>query len=313
MRRLILAVAAATALLAGLLAAPASATYVGNEGQLAFVRANQIYTVASTGGTVKKLTSAAKNYRPKWSPDGKRIAYIHETAGGARDVWLMKANGTGKTQVTHVGDVSAAAVWSPDGKSLAFGAGGDTGFASLHKIKSTAPFGSPTLLRGYYTGCEGCDGESPANKHAIDVDRFLAWSADGSRIAIFNHADAQLDDALYIYNVDSGEAAQFYATGGECCGFLEWSDLAWGTDGAFGYGEVNTGDFDGSDPYVKIVYPGFASAEGDRSPAPSPTNAHLAFTNTTSGTPRIYVATIHGAGRHRVVTNGYQPDWQPLP
>jgi Tol biopolymer transport system component len=311
MRRLILAVAAATALLAGLLAAPASAAYLGNEGQLAFVRANQIYTVASTGVAVKKLTSSAKNYRPKWSPDGKRIAYIHEVASGSRDVWVMKANGTGKTRVTHVGDVSAAAVWSPDGNALAFGSGAPPFDAFLFTIKSTSPFGSPAPVIGYLTGCSGCT-DDPTDLAQLQVDRFLAWSADGSHIAIFNHDDGGPDDAIFIYDVATGQAAEHGATGGECCGFLEWSDLVWGTDGAFGYGEVNTG-FDGTDPYVRIVYPGFASVEGDRSPAPSPSNAHLAFTNTASGTPKIYVSTIHGAQRHLVVSDGYQPDWQPLP
>jgi Tol biopolymer transport system component len=307
-----LAVAVATALLTTLLAVPASATYAGHEGRLAFVRANQIYTVAPSGGAVTKLTTSGKNYRPKWSPNGARIAYIHETAAGLHDVWVMRANGTGKTRVTTVGDVTAAAVWSPDGQTLAFGAGGALG-SSLYEVNGTAPFGSPALVLGYFTGCEGCDDESPANQHAIDVDRFLAWSADGSKIAIFNHRDGQLDDALYAYDVASHEAAQLLATGGSCCGFVDWSDLAWGTDGAFGYGEVNTGDFDGTDPYVKIVYPGFASAQGDKSPAPSPSNQHMAFTNGRSGTPKIYVSGIHGANRHVVVTNGYQPDWQPKP
>jgi Tol biopolymer transport system component len=64
---------------------------------------------------------------------------------------------------------------------------------------------------------------------------------------------------------------------------------------------------------VKIVYPGFAWREGDQSPAPSPLNTHMAFVHASSGTPNIYVSTIAGAHRHRVVTNGYTPDWQPLP
>ena len=38
----------------------------------------------------------------------------------------------------------------------------------------------------------------------------------------------------------------------------------------------------------------------------------MAFTNSTSGRPRIYVASITGDNRH-LLTNGYQPDWQPLP
>jgi hypothetical protein len=39
----------------------------------------------------------------------------------------------------------------------------------------------------------------------------------------------------------------------------------------------------------------------------------MALVNATSGTPKICVATITGAQRQVVVTNGYQPDWQPLP
>ena len=49
------------------------------------------------------------------------------------------------------------------------------------------------------------------------------------------------------------------------------------------------------------------------SPVPSPSNAHMAFVNASSGTPKVYVATITGANRHVIVTNGYTPDWQPLP
>src|SRR3954468_2578990 len=146
MRRLILAAAPAPAIITTLAAAPANAAYVGHEGKIAFVRSNQIYTVAKTGGSVTKLTNSAKNYRPKWSPDGGRIAYVHEAAG-SKDVWVMKVDGTGKTQVTHLGTVSAAAVWSPNGKVLAFGAGPmSVAGAQVFTIRSTAPFGAPVAL-----------------------------------------------------------------------------------------------------------------------------------------------------------------------
>jgi hypothetical protein len=87
------------------------------------------------------------------------------------------------------------------------------------------------------------------------------------------------------------------------------NDLA----GGFDYGEVNTGEFDGSTPYVKIGYPGCVWREGDKSPAPSPSHTHMAFRRAASGRSSIKVSTITGAQRHLVVTNGYTPDWQPLP
>jgi hypothetical protein len=34
--------------------------------------------------------------------------------------------------------------------------------------------------------------------------------------------------------------------------------------------------------------------------------------NDANGTARIFIANPNGSGR-RVLTNGYQPDWQPLP
>jgi Tol biopolymer transport system component len=305
-----LAVAVVSALLTTLLAAPANAAYVGREGRLAFVRGNQIYTISPSGGAATKLTSTGKNYRPKWSPDGRRIVFIHEASTGARDVWVMRANGTHKNGVTHLGDVTAAASWSADGTTLAFGAGSDSFSATLYQIRSTAPFGSPEPMLGFYTGCLSCD-DDPTVREPLQVDKWLAWSADGTHIAIFNHVDGGPDDSIFIYDVLTKQAAEYLVTGGECCGFLDWSDFAYGVDGAFGFGEVNTG-FDGSDPYVKIVYPGFVSAQGDKSPAPSPSNEHMAFTSTASGAARIYVSDLHGAARH-LVTRGYQPDWQPLP
>jgi Tol biopolymer transport system component len=307
MRRFILAVATATATATTLVAAPSNAAYVGQEGKIAFVRSNQIYTVAKTGGPVTKLTNSAKNYRPKWSPDGRRIAFIHEAAG-SKDVWVMKANGTGKTQVTHLGTVSAAAVWSPDGKTLAFGAGpASIVGAQMFTIKATEPFGAPVSLPQAY---------SPSIDGPVDVlvDRFLAWSPDGTHINYFNNdSENSPDHAIHSLNLSTNVETVLNATGGSCCGFAEWTDLAFGSTGVFGYAELDEGEF-GDGPFSqKIIYPGFVSAEGDVSPVPSSSNAHMAFVNASSGTPKVYVATITGANRHVIVTNGYTPDWQPLP
>ena len=123
-----LAVAVVSALMASVLATPASATYAGRDGRLAFVRGQQIFTVAPSGGTATKLTRDGKNFRPKWSPDGKRIAFIHQTPAGSRDIWVMSATGSNKTRVTRLGNVTAEATWSPNGKTLAFAAGDNPEF-----------------------------------------------------------------------------------------------------------------------------------------------------------------------------------------
>ena len=305
------ALALVSALLTTVLASPASATYSGHAGRLAFVRDKQIYTVLPNGADVRQLTTAGKNVRPKWSPDGTRIAYLKRTAAGTRDVWVMSADGTNKTRVTRTGNVTAAATWSPDGTTLAFAAGRNPAYGQVYTVKSTAPYGSPVPVRGYLTNCTQCDPD-PTNLVPIYADRFLTWSPDGTRIAVFNHDDAKFDDAIYLYRVATGEAREYAASGAGCCGYVDVSDLAWGPAGRFGYGAADNGRQDGVAPYRRIVYPGFASAEGDKSPAPAPRGKRMAFTNATSGSAKIYVAKASGAHRH-VVAIGHQPDWQPRP
>lgn len=76
----------------------------------------QIYVMSIEGGSMKQLTNGASSATaPRWSPDGKRIAYIN---GG--QVWTMENDGDNKDQVTKISTSAAAPVWSPDGKWIAF-------------------------------------------------------------------------------------------------------------------------------------------------------------------------------------------------
>lgn len=286
-----------------LVAAPADAAYPGADGRIAFVRANQVYTATAAGGTVTKLTSSAKNYRPRWSPNGRQLSYVHEV-NGRRDVWVMLANGGSKQAVTRSGDVtSAGATWSPDGRTLAFAT------TQLQTIRSSAPFGSPTPISGIDTG-GFCGTDTVARP--VSVDRFLAWSPDGTRISVFSHDDCYFDDRIDAYYVATHERRQYAASGADCCGYLDWSELFWGPGNQLGYSQRDTGQY-GEDVGApsRIVYPGFSSLDGDTGGAPSPSGRYLALTNASSGTARIFRVNVDGTQR-RLVTTGYQPDWQPV-
>ncbi|MFI5312211.1 MAG: S9 family peptidase [Gemmatimonadales bacterium] len=57
----------------------------------------------------------------RWSPDGKRIAYIAKGEPSGSQIWVrwMDAEGAA-SQVSHLTDAPANLEWAPDGKSIAF-------------------------------------------------------------------------------------------------------------------------------------------------------------------------------------------------
>src|SRR5664279_2444345 len=68
------------------------------------------------GGEAKELDlGPGSQSRPRFSPDGKRLAY---QSGG--QVWLVDVSGKDKHQLTKLSGGATGQTWSPDGKWLAF-------------------------------------------------------------------------------------------------------------------------------------------------------------------------------------------------
>jgi len=296
-------------------AAPAAATFPGRDGKIVFARANQVYTINANGTGVTKITSAGKNYQPAWSPDGKRIAYINETTAGVKDIWVMQANGTGKTRVTNLGVVYGPS-FSADGRWIAFG-GMKTGAITgpvLMRIRSTAPFaGLETLLGATYP-----DWTDPADLETMPASDAVAWST-GREIWWYSPSYPSSPDHYIIqYNIDTKYYNAYFAVGGACCGFGSVRSPAVSADNTrIGWTYLNGDSGDGL-PRI-VIYPRpfgpqlpFASVAHDDQLAFSPSGTRVALVNDATGTARIFTANADGSGR-KLLTSGYQPDWQPLP
>lgn len=79
-----------------------------------------IFTIDLATGAIKQLTAGRNHHdsNPRWSPDGKRIAFKSTRAGNGKwDAYVMDANGTNITRLTDTAN-NHDPVWMPDGKSV---------------------------------------------------------------------------------------------------------------------------------------------------------------------------------------------------
>jgi len=125
-----------------------------------------LYVIRTDGSARRQLTDdPAKDRGPRWSPDGKRIAF-YSARGGKYDIWVVGADGTGLRQITSTTRSGAMPAWSPDGSRLSFLTGSGSYILGLSKQETSAV---PEVIPA--------QNEAGAGFNAFD------WSPDGRRIA----------------------------------------------------------------------------------------------------------------------------------
>jgi len=81
---------------------------------------SDIWLVPIKGGEIRMLTlSPQADFRPRWSPDAKRIAFI-STRGGSPQIWFINLDGGEAYPLTNNATGAQGVTWSPAGKHLAF-------------------------------------------------------------------------------------------------------------------------------------------------------------------------------------------------
>ena len=175
----------------------------------------------ANGSGLRQITyNTVDDGAPAWSPDGGRLVFHRWTADGAQsDLMTMRADGTGERYVTSTPAVSEfEAVWSPDGREIAFSRD-DTGLSA--DIYTIHPDGSH--LRALTS--TATDEEDPN------------WSPDGRRIAFQSDAAAPSQQwDIYAIRRDGGTPPTRLTTG-------EGAHAAWSPDGRkIAFGSNRTGN-----------------------------------------------------------------------
>ena len=131
---------------------------------IVFSFSGDLWSVAREGGRAVRLTSSpGTEQAPKFSPDGKWIAFSGQYDGNT-DVYLMPANGGEPKRLTYHPGPDEVVGWTPDGGSVTFNSGRETatGIPRLYTVSVVT--GSEKAL-------------------PFPSGSFGSYSADGSKIA----------------------------------------------------------------------------------------------------------------------------------
>lgn len=134
---------------------------------------------------------------PAWSPDGTQLMFQSDRSGqGDWDIYLVRWDGSGLTQLTSGPDTDQDPTWSPDGSKIAF-------------------------VRNGLIHVMNVDGSGVTQLTDVGFDTHPAWSPNGTRIA-FEH------NGIQVVNADGSGVVQLTTNSSR----LTDQQPAWSPDGS---------------------------------------------------------------------------------
>lgn len=81
--------------------------------------AGHLWLIPASGGEARQLTFEGSDSRPRWSPDGKSLAFI-STRSGNSQVWILPMEGGESHRLTSISTEADGVIWAAKGDNLLF-------------------------------------------------------------------------------------------------------------------------------------------------------------------------------------------------
>jgi Tol biopolymer transport system component len=178
-------------------------------------RSDQTMWISHSDGTSpRRVEFPASHFElPRWSPDGKWIAFMAQHLGKPWRIFVVSADGGNPHEASEGTDNQGAPTWSPDGKWIAYGnvLCETTENCAIHKLN---------ISTGQEFKVPGSEDLSTAR-----------WSPDGHYIAALNAVSHEIS----VFDLKSERWRKLFNG-------VNGNDLAWSADSRYVYASRPTGN-----------------------------------------------------------------------
>ena len=179
-----------------------------------------LWIVATSGNeSPRPLTQGPSDSSPRWSPDGRTLAFTRARTGEVPQLYLMPVEAGGESRkLTDMPKGASAAAWSPDGRTIAFTSTTTAEDLELKKKGTPAPKKSdvrivtravfrfngqgyidPNAISHIWTVPVDASSAEPAEAKQLTFGKYseegIEWSADSSRIFFTSN---RVDEPYYV-------------------------------------------------------------------------------------------------------------------
>jgi TolB protein len=250
----------------------------------------EIYIADYDGENQRRVTiGRTLNVFPRWSPNGRSIAYTSYRRG-APNIFISNIYEGTMEEVTKGNNENWLPAWSPDGSRICF--------ASPREGK-----GHTNL---YIVNRDGSGLRKLTDHPSINTSP--TWSPSGTQIAFTS--DRTGAPQIYVVSADGVGQAQRLTTSEIYADKPTWSPAP--------YNEISFTAKTGPGNDIKVIdmatrqVKQLTFGEGtNESPAFAPNGRHIAFTSTRSGKKQVFTITRDGRDLRQMTKagNNEQPDW----
>lgn len=177
-----------------------------------------LHLVDTASGETKQFTTGThRDTSPRWSPDGRTLAFVSDRSG-RNQIYVMDVDGGEPLMLTRIGRGVTGPVWSPDGSKIAFLTTEGNGIDDEVRERPGGFIRHITRKRYRFDVTGYIDDRFP-HVWFVDVDTgdvqqvtwgdqpdaSPAWSPDGGQIAFVSNRESEVDlvhtSQLYIIDV----------------------------------------------------------------------------------------------------------------